>query len=148
LVLALFERQLDLFIDVVIQICSSQEPARTRIERLLQHAYQALPTQRVHLLLSLPTRIEVRKSLLHRREQWRERKNQLKTLLAAVVEQGKASGEFHPTLSTSVMLSTLFCLLSPFAYRQMLDAEPMTPEELAISIGHIFFEGIAAPQTS
>src|SRR5690242_16363314 len=81
LVLALFERQLDLFVDVVVQICSSNESARARIERLLHHVYQALPSQRVQLLLSLATSTEVRNSLLDQREQWKERNSQLKAHL-------------------------------------------------------------------
>jgi AcrR family transcriptional regulator len=145
LVFALFERELEVFLDVVTQVSASRLPARTKLERLFQHVYSGLPGQRIHLLLSLFTNMEVRKDVLEKKEQMRERMEDVAARLSTVIEEGKVAGEFTSEISTSVMLNTFFLFLSPQTYRHVLDTGLLSPEELATQLGRIYFEGIVAP---
>ena len=142
LVFALFEREMERFLSTVIQNATPSLSARTRLEGILYHVYKDLPGQRIQLLLSLSSSMDVRKNFLEKKELLRNRMDEISARISALFEEGKEAGEFEMTLPTSVMVSAFFALLSPHAYRRLLDAKLLAPEDLATHLGHIFFRGI------
>jgi TetR/AcrR family transcriptional regulator, fatty acid metabolism regulator protein len=142
LVFALFEREMELFLSTVVQNAAFSLSARARLEGILYHVYRELPGQRIQLLLSLSSSMDVRKNFLEKKELLHNRMDEISARISALFEEGKEAGEFETTLPTSVMVSSFFSLLSPHAYRRLLDAKLLSPEELATHIGHIYFQGI------
>ena len=148
LVFALFEREMELFLGAVIQSAATTSlSARAKLERILYHVYGELPGQRIQLLLSLSSSMDVRKNFLERKEQLRKRMDEISARIFTLFEEGKEAGEFETTLPTAVMVSAFFGLLSPHAYQRLLDAKQLSPEELVTHLGHIYFQGIATPDT-
>lgn len=143
LVVALFERELEAFQGTLTQVCASAVPARTKLERLFEHVYSGFPGQRLQLMLSLFTNIDVRKDLFEKKDRMRSRMEDVAARLSTVIEEGKAAGEFTSSISTPVLLNTLFLFLSPHAYRYVLEGGQLTLEELVTQLRHIFFQGIA-----
>jgi TetR/AcrR family fatty acid metabolism transcriptional regulator len=142
LVFALFEREMELFLNTVIQSATSSLPVRARLERILYHVYGELPGQRIQLLLSLSSSMDVRKNFLERKEQLRNRMDEISIRISALFEEGKEAGEFETSLPTAVMVSAFFGLLSPHAYQRLLNTKQLSPEELATHLGRIYFQGI------
>jgi hypothetical protein len=64
--------------------------------------------------------------------------------ITALLEEGKAAGEFDTSIPTNVMLSAFFSLLSPRSYERLLTGAPMSSDELMRHLGRIYFKGIAA----
>src|SRR5947209_6815033 len=68
LVFALFERELEAFLEVVEQISTLPTTARARLENILYRLYQGFLGKRVQLLVSLSTSMDVHKGLLAKKE--------------------------------------------------------------------------------
>ncbi len=143
LVFALFKRELEVFKDAVVQVSASTQSARAKLEHLLHYAHRGRTGQQ--LLLTLYTSVEVHQDLLGKKEQIHELLEDLATRISAMLEEGKAAGEFDPSIPTSVMLSIFFLLLSPHTQQQVLKAEQVSPEELSAQLARIYFGGIMSP---
>jgi TetR/AcrR family transcriptional regulator, fatty acid metabolism regulator protein len=144
MVFALFERELETFLLTVVQIAAATSTARTRLENILYEMYQGLLGKRMQLLLSFYSNMDVRTGLIEKKEQMRSRLEQLAAIISALLEDGKASGEFDTLIPTSVMLSTFFSLLSPHAYKRLVVEEKMPPEDLVRHLRRIYFKGITS----
>jgi TetR/AcrR family fatty acid metabolism transcriptional regulator len=145
LVFALFKRELEEFLEVAKQVSSSNASAHEKLEHLLHYVYQGLPGQRTQLLLVLYTSMEVRQDLLTKKEQVRDLVTQLSELITAMLEEGKAAGEFDATIPTSVMLRIFFLLLSPHTQQQVPNAVQLSQDELATQLARVYFGGILSP---
>lgn len=144
MVFALFERELETFLLTVTQIAAASSTARTRLENILHEMYQGLFGKRMQLLLSFYSNMDVRTGLIEKKEQLRTRLEQLAAIISALLEEGKASGEFDLLIPTSVMQSTFVSLLSPHAYKRLVVEEKMSPKDLGTHLGRIYFKGITA----
>ncbi len=144
LVFALFERELEAFLEVVEQISASPTTARARLENILYRLYQGFLGKRVQLFVSLSTTMDVHKGLLIKKERLHDRLERLAAYITALLEEGKAVGEFDTSIPTAVMLSTFLSLLSPQAYKRLVVDQQMLSEELVTHLGRIYFKGIAA----
>ena len=147
LVFALFKREVEDFLDAVEQVSLSTASARAKLEHLLHYVYQGRPGQRVQLLLMLFTSLEVRQDLLAKKEQVYALMEQLSVRITALLEEGKAAGEFDATIPTSVMLRIFFLLLSPHAHQQVPNAGQVSQGELAAQFARVYFGGILAPHS-
>ena len=146
LVFALIEREFTLFLEKVEHISASPLTARAKLEYLFLQACQEILGQRLQALISFFTSTDVRKDLLNKGEKTRLYSNQLAARLSSLIEQGKAAGEFDPSIPTIVMLSSFFTLLSPHAFRRVLDTGQVSPEKLPTHLANIYLRGIAVPQ--
>lgn len=143
LVFALFERQLEAYQQMVEQVVSQDLSARAKLESILLQTYQGVLHKQMQLMWSLYESMDIRKGELEERLQVRKRVDRLVRSIEAILQEGKASGEFDPTISTSVMLITVLSLLSPRGYEWVLAREPLSPEELVRQVGRTYFQGIA-----
>lgn len=62
--------------------------------------------------------------------------------IAALIEEGKAAGEFDPDLPTPVLLNLFRSLLSPHDYQRLVVEEGLPREEVLRAITTFFFRGI------
>lgn len=142
LVFALFARQFEAMQHMVEQVVASDLSARAKLETILLRMYQSSVRQKMQLMWSLYDNIEIRKGVLKERLHIRERMDRLIPALERIFAEGKAAGEFDPTISTIVMLMTFVSLLSPRGYEWLLARESFSPEELVNQVARTFFQGI------
>ncbi len=144
LIFALFERELQTFLRLVDEAVAGDGSARLRLETILHSLYKGLIGKRLQLLLSLYTSLEVRQELLEKKQQVHVCLEQVSTQVTALLDEGKANGEFDPALPTPVMLSLFFSLLSPRGYNRLIVEDHMPLEKLIACLSDFYFKGIAA----
>jgi AcrR family transcriptional regulator len=145
LVFALFERELDTFLHTVDHTVAQEGMSpRAKLEIILRSMYQGLLGKRIQLLLELYTSMDIRKDLLERKMHVHDRMERVSTQISALLEEGKAVGEFDSTIPTPVMLTAFFSLLSLRGYKRLVVDGQMSPEELVTYLERIYFKGIAA----
>jgi len=143
LVVALFERDMQNFLQVVARHVASTASAHDKMEAILHVMYGELFSKRIQLLYSIYQSPELRKNFGEKgcmRALWEE----LVAHITSLLEEGKAAGEFDVTLPTPVMVSAFFSLLSPKNYERLTIESQISPDELAQQLGRIYFKGIAA----
>jgi len=144
LVFALFERDMQKFIQVVEATIASTLSAQAKLGSILHYMYGELFSKRFQLLYALhdsavsQTIFDPKKAYLH--SLW----ERLTTSITALLEEGKRVGEFDPTIPTVVLLATFFSLISPHAYKRLADEEQMSSDELVKHLERFYFKGIAA----
>ena len=146
LVFALFEREVEAFLHMVEQTISAALPARTRLESIFQWMYRGLLGKRIQLLFTLYSSadMEMRKGLVKRKDHLHTILDRISAHIAALFDEGKAAGEFNPTLPTPVLVTAFFSLLSPGMYLRLIVEKQMSPDELVTHLAHIYFQGIVA----
>lgn len=143
LVFALFERSLALFEQTVQQTAVSPLAARAKLERILLSVCQQQSGPHAQLLQLLYHNVDIRKGLFEKKEQLRDRLKQCAAQIRSIVEEGKAEGEFDPTIPTELMLLTFMRSLWLSQSEQLLVQEQLSPEELARQVGRMLFDGFA-----
>ncbi|HEX8732770.1 MAG TPA: TetR/AcrR family transcriptional regulator [Ktedonobacterales bacterium] len=78
------------------------------------------------------------------REQMQARWERPRQLLMAAIDEGKAAGDFDPQLPTTLIAALLTSLVNPHTYRQLLNEQTLSNEEISASLRRFFFRGIAA----
>src|SRR6266567_4714287 len=103
LVVALFERDMQNFLQMVAKQVDTAASAREKMEAILQVMYGEIFSKRIQLLYSMYQSPELRRNFGEKgcmRELWEE----LAARISSLLEEGKAAGEFDVTLPTPVML--------------------------------------------
>ncbi|MGH2508590.1 MAG: TetR/AcrR family transcriptional regulator [Ktedonobacteraceae bacterium] len=142
LVVALFARDMRQLLTQVDQIVSAPGTAHARLEAILGCVYGTQFLKRVQLLYAIYNGVESQRPCPTSGESMRELWECLAARVRDLLDMGKATGEFDPTISTSVMLCTFFSLLSPKSYERLIIEEEMTGDELAQHFGGMYFKGI------
>jgi len=140
LVLALFAREIEKTQQMVDQMIQSPGTAREKLETFLIWTYQRFTRQNRQLLWTIYDTIG--KTVLEERLHIREHMGRLHPAIENIFRSGKSAGEFDPSISTAVMLTSFLSLLSPRGYELVQEREPLTAEELARQVARIFFQGI------
>jgi TetR/AcrR family transcriptional regulator, fatty acid metabolism regulator protein len=146
LVVAVFRRDLQVFLQKVEAAAVSAGTPREKLEAILQVMSQDLFSKRIQLLYSLynGANAELKRLFMEKKSCVREMWEPVTALVTSLLEEGKANGEFDSSLPTPVMLSAFFSLLSPRSYERLMMENQMPPEEAVKHLGHIYFKGIAA----
>ena len=144
LVFALFERDMQKISQFIETGISSASTVRVRLEDILDFLFEGLYSNRMRLLYTIYSSAELRKIFVDKKGCMREIWEVLTGHVTSLLEEGKAVGEFDATLSTPVMVSAFFSLLSPRSYERLMGDGKMPPGELAKQVGRIYFKGIAA----
>jgi TetR/AcrR family fatty acid metabolism transcriptional regulator len=143
LVFAIFEHDMQEFLQFVERTMSSSKSAREKMEAILLFMCGGVFNRRIQLLYSLNTSVGLRHLFLEKKGCTFEIWEQLAARISSLLEEGKAAGEFDATLPTPVMLSAFFSLLSPKSYERLMVDGQLTAEEVAKNLGRIYFNGIA-----
>jgi TetR/AcrR family fatty acid metabolism transcriptional regulator len=145
LVFALIERYLRLCEQVVEQAALANMSPRARLERILDASFRELEGPATRLFRLLQPDRELRAILFEKREQLRWRLDRLMGHLRTLLEEGKAQGDFDPTISTDLMLTVVMSLFS--FPRKRIQATPQgrsATEDLLVQAKRLLFDGIAA----
>jgi TetR/AcrR family transcriptional regulator, fatty acid metabolism regulator protein len=144
LIFALFERELQTFLHLVDEAAVREGSVRSRLETILHGLYRGLIGKRLQLLISLYTNQEIRQELLEKKQQVHVCLEQVAAQVSALLEEGKAKGEFDTAIPTPVMLTLFFSLFSPLGYKRLIVEDHMPVEELVGYLADFYFKGIAA----
>jgi AcrR family transcriptional regulator len=143
LVIALFERDMLAFLQVVEKSVASDAPIRKKLETILRSMYKGVLGKRHMQLLSLLMEgIDIRKQLLAKKDTLRHLRDRIIVAITSLLEEGKAAGEFDKNIPTSVMVSTFFTLLPPKGATFV--TEELPSDILINHLIHFYFKGIAA----
>jgi hypothetical protein len=89
---------------------------------------------------------ELRRVFVEKKGCMRGKWDHLEVLIASILEDGKAEGEFDKTIPTPVMISAFFSLLSPRSFERLNANSQMPVSEFVEYLGRFYFKGIAAVQ--
>lgn len=148
LLTALFERDISFLMNEVKTTMAVESTPRARLEAVLQLLYGEFFNKRIQTLYMIYNSAELRKLFEDRRltgcmqESWR----QLTDRVAALLDEGKAAGEFDSTIPTPVMRNTFFNLLTPKSYDRLVAEDQIAPAELVQHLSRLYFKGIAAKE--
>jgi TetR/AcrR family transcriptional regulator, fatty acid metabolism regulator protein len=139
MVYAIFERLLNTFKARIEAASSINGTAQEKLQFLLHSMYMGLHAKGARLLYAFYNSTELHMIVKSRRN---EIIPFIGSHISALIEQGKANGEFDPAIPTEVMQCGFITLLSPVAYHLLVAQGLMNAEELAQYMGHIFFRGV------
>lgn len=138
---AIVIREIKQLIAAIEEIAGTEGSAQSKLELILQRLYGTF-VKRMQLLSGMfhsvaPSQLkEQGKKIMPLWEQAAES-------IQAIIEQGKAAGEFTTDMPTAVMVSAFFSLLSPGSYARLMLGEKIEGAELAKCLGRIYCHGIA-----
>ncbi|GHO42578.1 hypothetical protein KSX_07410 [Ktedonospora formicarum] len=140
LVAELFAHSLSMFQDIIEKAQTRPGTAKERLVSVLEFMQLCFSDKSIHIVYALDN-AEIACIL---RERFSLPVARIKEGVAALLEDGKRSGEFATALPTSVMVQAFFSLLSPVVYSRLLREDPqLTAEDLSEHLRHIYFQGIA-----
>lgn len=141
LVIALMLREIRQLIDNVEKIASTEGSAQSKLELILQSLYGKY-ARRAQLISGMVHNASSHQLKEHGKEVmgiWEEGAK----VVRAIIEQGKAAGEFTTDIPTEVMVSAFFSLTSPGSYaRLMKERKTIEGAELARCLARIYCKGI------
>jgi AcrR family transcriptional regulator len=143
MVFALLHQHLRRFQQALYTILEWGAPPRDTLQAILD-AYGGVAGRQRHLFSAIMQSPELRGRMVESRHVAQDYWDDLQRRIAAVMEQGKAEGDFDPCIPTPVMLAIFGGLLLPHSYSRLVAEGQMTPEELARQVSRFFFKGIAA----
>lgn len=141
LVIALFERDMLVFLQIVEENVTSDAPVREKLEIILRSLYKGVLGKRMQLLSSLAESIDIRKHLMEKKDKLRYHWERIIAAITSLLEEGKAAGDFDLSIPTSVMVSTFFTLLPPKGATFV--TEELPSDTLITHLIHFYFKGIA-----
>lgn len=148
LVIAIFERDMQKLVELVETKAASALTTRGKLEAIFQAIYGPFYSsaigQRMHLPYLVNNSSELRRLFMEKKGCMREQWDQLSAIITSLLEEGKAAGEIDKSMSTPVMLSAFFSLLSTRIYERLLNENQMSSEEIVENLRHLYFKGIAS----
>lgn len=141
MVFVLIEQAASKFLSVIDQIIAQDIRVRDRLEQVLLESYRNIESGR-QFLLALRA-IGLNKGNIRDRIEGQASIAGLITRLAALFEEGKASGELNAAIPTPVMISVFLSLMEIYSDEQSAIHE-ITPEDLLSSVSQLLFHGLLA----
>ena len=150
LVIAILERNAQAVVELVEATAASVGTNREKLEAIFQVMYSGFYDPRRSQLMQLPYTVmnspELRRVFVEKKGCMRGKWDQLEVLIASILEDGKAEGEFDKAIPTPVMISAFFSLLSPRSFERLNANSQMPVSEFVEYLGRFYFKGIAAVQ--
>lgn len=143
LVLALIERGMREFRDALDAILSGPGTRQEKLRAIIRHICGSMAGQRYQLFSVLTQEPELFSRFTERREAKAKPLDESRARIGALLDEGKAAGEFDATLPTSVVLSVLGSLMTVQTYHRLVVREQMPLDDLADDLSRFFFKGIA-----
>jgi len=143
LVVAILTRDLQKLLQAIETIIATDLTPYAKMESILQFIYGEFFSKRAQWFSAIHTSRETQQLFLEKKACMRDIWEQLSARMTSLLEEGKAAGQFDPTIPTAVMLEALFSLMSPRSYNRLIVSGQMAPEELARHLGQIYFKGIS-----
>ncbi len=142
LVVAIFSRDIQRFLQGVDEAIALQTSNRARLEAVLYFLYSGF-SKRAQLLYAMYNNADLRKLFTEKGSKLYDLWEEFAVRISMLLDAGKVSGEFDDTIPTCVMQSAFLSLLSPRSYERVLLSGQINAEELVQYLAHIYFGGIA-----
>jgi AcrR family transcriptional regulator len=144
LVFALIERGMRHLQATLDDILSSPGTPREKLSAVMGRMYSGMMSrQRLQLVEALFRDPELHSRLLERREVFGEIWGDPQKRISALLEEGKAAGEFDPETPTPIMLSLFWAMLSPQHFRLLIAEKQLSSDLIVVHLSRCFFKGIA-----
>ncbi len=144
LVLAIFQRNMQNFLEQIAEIVEKDLTPRTKLEKIMALIYSGFFAKQTQLMSSIYNGVDIKRMLMEKngcmKDMWQALADSVSTLL----EEGKALGEFDQMIPTTAMLYSFFCNISPKAYERLIVDSTISHQELVTYLQKIYFNGIAA----
>lgn len=148
LVVALLEAGVETFARWLDETLRGPGAPREKLERVIERMSAETVNNPIATVMETTARQpELMARLAERRHEMRLLWEEPRRRLSEVIEAGKASGEFDPTLPTPLVLSVFMTLLSPHTSRRLVEREGMSQAEVVADLSRFFFKGLARPGT-
>jgi AcrR family transcriptional regulator len=142
LLVALIAQQITEFALHVERVVSAPAPVRERLDRIFLDVFTRIQARRNQVLLELHNRMGLTTRVLARHGDLQAHSARVRERIAALIEEGKRTGELDHTVPTSIMLATFVTLVSPTGYEQLLTSGAVSPPELVTYVRRIFFPSV------
>jgi AcrR family transcriptional regulator len=142
LVVAIIQRDMQAFLQGVDSAIASMPTARAKLEALLHYIYSGLFCKHTQLLSSIYNGIDMRRLITEKGGCLRELWESLAVHVSTILEEGKAAGEFDPSITTPVMVRTFFTFFASRSYDPLLMGDSLSPEDLTKQMAKIYFDGV------
>ena len=148
LVVALLERGMRQLQATLDEILAAPGTPREKLYAVMRQMCSSMMSrQRLQLVEALFHTPELHGRLMERRETfgklfgklWEEPQNQI----AALLEEGKAAGEFDPDTPTPIMLSLFWGMVNPRHFKTLIVEKQMSSDLVVAHLGRCFFKGVA-----
>jgi len=143
LAIALLEQGIRNFHGALEVTLSSDAPPREKLQVVIEQVYSGMSGRHFQLLHIIFQDPALFARLVEARRALGERWGEPSARIAAVLEVGKARGDFDPAVPTPVMLSLFWGLLTPHHHRLLVVREGMPADVIARHVSRFFFKGIA-----
>jgi AcrR family transcriptional regulator len=148
LIFALFERNLAALEQTVARVAATPDSPRAKLEAILRWVYLEQSGAHNQLFQTLYSNEDMRRRLFEKKAQVRERSDQFIGQIRAVIDAGKAAGEFNANISTALIITSFLHWLSRgrYSYAQISQGENLSSEQLLAQVEQFFFDGIVIKQ--
>lgn len=143
LVLAIFRRNLEAFIQRIDAVIDTETTPRARLEALIQFVYTGLYSKHAQLLSSMYNGVDMKRMIMEKGGCMSDLWESVVSRVTRLLEEGKAAGELNPAIPTKVMLFSFFSLFSPKSYDRLLLGDELSREDLIKQLRDVYFNGIA-----
>lgn len=143
LVLAIFRRNLEAFIQRIDAVIDTETTPRARLEALIQFVYTGLYSKHAQLLSSMYNGVDMKRMIMEKGGCMSDLWESVVSRVTRLLEEGKAAGELNPAIPTKVMLFSFFSLFSPKSYDRLLLGDELSREDLIQQLCDVYFNGIA-----
>ena len=150
LVIAILQRNAREVVELVEATVAVPRSNREKLEAVLGVVYNRFFDLHKGQLMQLPYEFmnspELRRVFVEKKGCLKQEWGRLEVLIASILEDGKAQGEFDTTIPTPVMLSAFFSLMSPRSLEHLNVENPMPVDEFVKHLARFYFKGIAKVQ--
>ena len=143
MVVAILKRNARALVELVEAAAAAARSNREKLEAVLQVVYGGFFDPKKGQLLQLPYQVmngsELRRVFVEKKGSLKKEWDRLAEIIASVLEDGKAEGEFDNSMPTPVMLSAFFSLMSPRSYERITADNQMPANEFAKHLARFYF---------
>ncbi len=143
LVLAIFKRNMQTFMQGIDEVVEARPTPGTKLEALLQFLYTGFYSKQTRLLSSIYNGVDLKRLLAEKGGCMSELWEGIVSPITKLLEEGKEAGEFNPSIPTKVMVFSFFSLFSPKSYDHILLGEDLSREDMVKHLWRIYCNGIA-----
>lgn len=144
LVFAVLQEDRQRFQQTVEEILTTEASPEAKLSSMLEYVYGGRLSKSFQVFMAVYQNPDLRSRLVEKKDEFIKSWSGISQRITHVLEEGKARGEFDPTIPTAVMLNIFVSLLTPRNYEQVMVQEHVPPEEMARHVSRFFFKGIAA----
>src|SRR6266516_2286853 len=148
LVVAIFRRDMQKFLDGIEGVIETEPTPRAKLEALLQFIYTGLYSKQTRLLSSMYNAIDLKRMISEKGGCMRDLWESLVSRVTKLLEEGKEVGEITSSIPTKVMVFSFFSLFSPKVYDRLLLGDDLSHGDLVKHLQRIYFNGIANSEAS